>query len=221
MDGQSVTAAFIFMDYQVYLECHSMHCCEAIGKPLAVLHSNDMERFQRGVSSRHGSSHRPGSAHHVSLGRTGRRSRRSLTYSSDTLIGVWVYIWPKFADEVTQGQYNANSPPFHLQNISQFASSMQTIPTTLTHKLTPPQPHIPFLPRILLDPELPQKSPCNTHITHPIRSLQRRQIPQRSFPTSYLARLTASREGGLQDRFCGASFVGEIHGRKAVDGAFF
>jgi len=72
MDGKSITAAFVtFTDYQAYFEYHSTHCCEAIGKPLAVLYKKDMQRFQRGVSPRHGSSDHPGLANHISMGYIG------------------------------------------------------------------------------------------------------------------------------------------------------
>ena len=109
--------------------------------------------------------------------------------------------------------------PFHPQNINLSASSMRTTPTTLTHKLFPPKPRIPFLPRTPFKPttssKIPSKRPTFP-IPYALSSAPK--YPNTGFPISYLARLTASREDGLQGRYCGGK---QINGRDAGDGAFY
>lgn len=81
----------IFTDYQVYFECSSSHCCEAIDAPADVLFQN------RSISEFHPMASRsfrvfplnkPVAKPHQILNRIQDYASKELTYNSDTLNGI-------------------------------------------------------------------------------------------------------------------------------------
>ncbi|KNB04560.1 hypothetical protein FOXG_19327 [Fusarium oxysporum f. sp. lycopersici 4287] len=75
----------VFTDHQVYFECCGMHCCEAISKPLEILHTKNKNKFRHSISPGYFPFRVTGLHPKDVIPCIEEYSTRRLTYDSDTL----------------------------------------------------------------------------------------------------------------------------------------
>jgi hypothetical protein len=75
----------VFTQYQVYFQCNGMHCCEAIIKPLEILHVKNKQRMKAWNGDGPFSAGGLGKHHWELLDRISEFTGRRLTYESDIL----------------------------------------------------------------------------------------------------------------------------------------
>ncbi|KAF2190194.1 HET-domain-containing protein, partial [Zopfia rhizophila CBS 207.26] len=77
-----------FTSEQVYFECQSMHCCEAVSAPLDAIHTPSKERLRISITDGLYPLHGLGKSPQDIWTRITEYTRRSITYESDTLNGM-------------------------------------------------------------------------------------------------------------------------------------